>query len=157
MTRTNESQKKQPRSLTAPELGRYLKRLATIQRDQQTGNRQLSEALLEVSSFLISSNAKTVSQAVISLQKSEAILPDAPKILDENASLDEISSLLARKEVTRSDLVKLGGKRFGIPESKLKSLSRDAIIKSVRSALEHEQSIEILSDEAKKGGQSRNS
>jgi hypothetical protein len=132
--------------------------MSAIHKDAQTGNRALSEALQELSTFLAASNAKTVELALTGIQQqTEMDLPLEPRPHDQDISLEEIPKLLERDNTTRAELVLLGGKRFGIPESKLKKLSREAVVKTIRAALEHEQSIEILSDEASKGGRNRTS
>lgn len=144
--------------LTAADVGRYLKRLSTIHKDTQTGNRALSDALQEISAFLISSNAKTVENALIwPKQQVEMGFSAEPKFNVQDISLEEVSRFLDREAVTRADLANLGVKRFGIPESKINKMSKESAIKTIRAALEHEKSIEILSDEARKGGQARTS
>jgi TPP-dependent 2-oxoacid decarboxylase len=158
MTNKKKPLKTEDRPLTAADVGRYLKRMSTLQKDAHTGNRALSNALHELAMFLTASKAKTVDQALQGTEKQvELDLPVELETLDQDSTLAEISMFLERKEITMAQLVKLGKLRFGIPESKLKKLSREAVVKTIRSALEHEQSIEILSDEASKGGRNRTS
>ncbi len=158
MTNKGNSFQDGNRPLTAAELGRYLKRLSSIQKDAQTGNRALSESLQELGAFLIASKAETVKQALTTTErKSDLELPVDPQQLDQDITISEIISLLERDNATKVDLVRLGENRFGIPESKLKKLSRESLIKTIRAALDHERSIKILSDEASKDGQKRTS
>lgn len=158
MINKKKSLRNDHRPLTAAELGRYLKRMSSIQKDAQTGNLALSEALQELGAFLTASKAKTVEEALtVAERQAHLELPVEPQPLYQDIALTEITSLLEREFITRDELIILGAKRFGIPESKLKQLSRETILKTIRSALEHEESIEILSDEASKGGQKRTS
>lgn len=159
MSNKKKATQQDKRPLTAVEVGRYLKRLSALQKDSLTGNRALSEALQEISDFLTPLGNKTIEQALTG-SKPETEKPDEValnKPLSYDISLKEISGLLENKDITRAELVQLGAKRFGIAESKLNKLSRESAVKTIRAALEHEQSIEILSNEASKGGQSRTS
>jgi hypothetical protein len=144
--------------LTAGDVGRYLKRLSTLNKDPQLGNPALSVALRDLATLLIASKEQSVREAFISIDSQAELDPEQLLKRDVSAlSLSEISELLRASETTRTELIKLGSDRFGIPESKMTKLAREAVLNTIRSALEHEQSIEILSDEASRGGKNRTS
>jgi len=144
--------------LTTLEVGRYLKRLSAMNKDPQTGNLALSAALQELAMFLIDSKEHSVRKIFAPLSKQTALDVDQRPVKSYVAlSLLEVSELLSSTKITRTELVRLGFDRFGISGSKTIKLSKEAILSTIRSAMEHEQSIEILSDEAKRGGRSRRS
>lgn len=68
----------------------------------------------------------------------------------ESLSVDEMEGFLSSDEKhTKGMLVELGFRRFGISRSKLERLPKAEALESVRSALEHEKSLEAISREAR--------
>ena len=147
----------QPTDLSASDVGRYLSRLASLNRDPKTGNPALGVALKELSDYLLASNASTVLNALPKADHGKE--PEPEEFFDEASTLskEEIISRLENDTTDRKQLVIIGAVRFGIPNSRLQKLSREDLTRALLSAIEHEQSIEILSDEAKIGGQKRES
>jgi hypothetical protein len=143
------SKKSRRRRITAADVGRYLKHLATLNRDPLTGNPELSEALLEISAVLSAGKA----------------LP-APKVLEDHASqtrfeferefdfhslsLEDVRKLLQREDLTKADLTMIGMERFGIAKSRMDRITRDEIVQAISSAMQHEESLAIISEEAQR-------
>lgn len=145
-------------SISAVEVGRYIKRLSSLNKDRYTGNPALSVALEELASFLMNTKEQTVREAISHHQKEIELSPDENPTRDNAIlTLSEVAEILGAPEVTRVTLIAVGSERFGIPTSKMTKLSKEDIVKAIRLALEHEQSIEILADEASRGGKSRTS
>lgn len=144
--------------LTAIAVGRYLKKLSLLNSDVQTGNPALGEALQQIANILVNSNERTVLDA-LSSNKKATLESDEFKYSTEirDFSFEKINSIIEKETVTKKELTVLGSERFGISESRLNKLPRDGVIKAIKAALEHERSIKILSDEAKREGQSRTS
>ncbi len=74
----------------------------------------------------------------------------------ENLEIDDIESIINNPKLSsRSSLISLGTKRFGISKSKLSRLSKREIIESIKAAVNHELSLSIISEQAKQAGKNR--
>jgi hypothetical protein len=82
-----------------------------------------------------------------------------PSELDELRRLtdSEIRRFIEDESKTKNDLLLLAAERFSIPVSQFRRLKSSEIRQSILSALLHESSIEILSEEAKREGNARSS
>ncbi len=165
--RSNDQRKPDVREdpLLIKDLSQYLSRLATLVRDPRTGNMDLSDGLRalaralrrhskrpihELSDIMKDVGPKTRKQ---SARQPKAVLPSELTTL----SIEEVDDILSNPEYTKSQLIELGTKRFGISKSKLSGLNKDDVRESVRSALNHEKSLDAISREAQRGGQKRSS
>lgn len=83
----------------------------------------------------------------------------ASEKIQELRSLDgaAIKAYLADENRTKADLLALASARFSMPTSQLQRQRTDDVRAAIMSALLHESSIEILSDEAGKDGANRTS
>ncbi len=81
---------------------------------------------------------------------------DLPEDL-ESLKLDDMESIINDPNLTKSQLVALGTSRLGIAKSKLDRLSRREIIESINAAINHERSLNIISDQARRTGENRSS
>ncbi len=101
--------------------------------------------------------AKSLSQALPNISSSAATEPELSS--DEAALLtkEEILNRIGSEITSRKQLALIGSVRFGIHDSRLQKLNREDLIRALLSAIEHERSIEILSDQARIGGERRKS
>lgn len=152
------SKKNESKPISATELGQYLRRLANLYSSNRTGKPELSKALSYLADFLIASKAPSIEQAIreksSSFEKSEINITQS---YVDNLTLKHVAKLLENPNCTKSDLIELGLSRFGIPKSRLSRISREKAVEILWSAYRHEQSIDIISDEAKYGGTNRTS
>ena len=111
----------------------------------------------ELSDFLLASKTNTILEALPRVTHGDK--PEPEKLPDEALMLskEEIISRIDKEMIDRKQLILIGTGRFGIPNSRLQKLSREDLTRVLLSAIEHEQSIEILSDQARIGGEKRES
>lgn len=153
------------RPLLIEDLVRYLSRLAALNREPRTGNVDLSDGLRELANALrphsyrsIRELSDVVAESVLKTRKpsprdAKATLPSDLRTLSEQG-VDEI---LEGRSYTKLQLVELGVQRFGISRSRLVRLTKDEVCESVRAALNHERSLGVISQEARRGGDQRSS
>ena len=144
------STSKPPRKhITSADVGRYLKNLAVIHRDPLTGNVAMSDALQEIAAILIAAKA---APAVKTLDEFTAQRNfNFEEELDlQSLPLEKVREILSRPELTQSNLVDVGTERFGIAKSRMVRVPRDEIIKMISSAIQHEESLAIISEEAQR-------
>ena len=146
--------KAQKRHITAADVGRYVKHLAALHRDPLTGNAAMSSALNEIAAVLISARAAPATKA-LEKYTSQNEFNFEDEIDFETISLDKVREMLNRPELTKADLAIIGGERFGIARSRMERSNRDEIVQMINSALQHEESLNIISEEAQR--QSRTS
>ena len=73
----------------------------------------------------------------------------------ESMGQDAIERILDDEGYTKLQIVELGVQRFGISRSKLDRLNKKDALESVRAALGHEKSLDVISIEARKGANAR--
>ncbi len=143
---------------------RYLSGLARLHSEEKTGNSELSRGLrclvralrpysdspISELSFALSQEIQP-SNAKGSHRKPRATLP--PDL--ESLGQSEINRILEDDRYTKQQVAELGSRRFGISRSKLERLRKEDALQSVRAALEHELSLDVISEEARKGGMAR--
>jgi hypothetical protein len=141
------------------ELARFLKRgVATLYRHPRTGNPALSRSLEKLASALASQGNLTVHDtgtAFHSPLRQGDLLGRAGRL--ENLSHEEIRRTLGDERATKADLIRLGAERFAISRSRLERLGKEEIVHTIWSALRNEESLEIISQEAQRGGTKRSS
>ncbi|MFE3837559.1 hypothetical protein [Pseudogemmobacter sonorensis] len=143
---TSKSRRKQ---ITSADVGRYLKHLAALHRDPLTGNVAMSDALQEIASILIAAKAVPAAKAINEFMEQNKF--DFEEELDfQSLSLEKVREILARTDLTKSDLISVGTERFGIAKSRMDRVSRDEIVKMISSAVQHEESLAIISEEAQR-------
>ena len=156
----------QETTLLIEDIVRYLSRLSNVHKDPRIGNIELSKGLQQLANALkphsqmpILQIGDAVSKAFSSnrrkgaTQKPKATLPSDLKSLPDN----KIDEILKDSNFTKKQLIELGNQRFGITQSKLMRLSKERVIESIRAALNHERSIGVISQEARRGGEKRSS
>ena len=144
--------------LTSGDVGRYLKKLASMQRDRKTGNPALASALSEISDFLIEAKAVSVMEAITGCTPSEQMQLELEVATDPSAwDHDKILQQLSDTETPKKVLLSIGKDRLGMPTARLQKMGREELVKTLIAAVEHEESIEIISKEAMAGGAKRTS
>lgn len=156
MTKTHQSPESKQAQLTAAEVGRYLKQLAALHRNARTGNLALSDALMKLSQDLMAAKSTPLSKVNIEYAHHQSAFNFSYAEVD-NFTRERVRELLRNEKLSKSDLTKIGVVRFGMPKSRLVKLSRDEIVETITAAVDHEESLAIISDEAKRGGQLRSS
>ena len=143
---------------------RYLSGLARLHSEEKTGNSQLSRGLRHLVRALRPYSDSPVSELSVALarkvdptnvkatpRRRHATLPAELESLGQS----EIERILEDESFTKQQVAELGSRRFGISRSKLERLRKVDALKSVRAALEHELSLDVISEEARKGGMAR--
>ena len=157
-----EESTKPEQNLLIGDLARYLARLATIQRDERTGNSSVGEGLKLLAAGLRRYKSRPVEDlATLSLerntpreresQKPPIDLPDKLESLD----WDGVRAILEDDQYRKWQIVKLGAGRFGIPRGSLSRLKRADAIESIRAALDHERSLDAIGRLARRAGERR--
>jgi len=117
-----------------------------LQSDPRTGNPALARALQDLASTLKPQRNATAPGPL------EATLPDI-----QNLTADQITSRLERFETSKSELIRIARERFSIASSRLNKMPRKLVIETILDALKHEQSLEIIENEAERDARLRSS
>lgn len=148
------SMRKKDRPVTAVDVGRYLRSLGAINKDPHVGNPNLSEALFRLADVLIEAKALPADVAVSrALNQGDLVFGDDPDF--ENLELDEVKQLLKGEDVSKPLLLILAVERLGMARSRLERMPREDIIRALEAAIQHEESLSIISEEARRGGEKR--
>lgn len=139
--------------IVAADVGRYLKQLAALNRDSITGNPALSAALLEVSQVLMQGKSVPAGD-VLEKHMTQSNFEFEEDIDFDSLTLEKAREIIARSDLRKSDLVIVGTERFGIAKSRLDRMPREEIIKTILSAIQHEESLMIISKEARRHSRS---
>ena len=143
------------RILLIGDLVRYLSQLANLNRIQRTGNIDLSEGLKQLTRALRPYAKRTVPEFVDLLKnesygsQSSSTKEKVSLPLDlESLSQQAIDEILSNGSYTKSQIIEIGTRRFGIPRSKLLRSNKEDVLKTVHAALDHERSLDVISKEA---------
>lgn len=138
------------------ELAAFLKKLAAIYRSPKTGNLPLSNALNELASWI---RRRAPLGKIPSKLRGPKALTKPPLNLSQLKELDArgIEKFLADESKTKLELVDLAFARFSIPRSQLMRKRTSEVRQTIKAALLHEGSIEIISQEARRDGSKRSS
>lgn len=141
--------KGRPKRITSADVGRYLKHLSALNRDPLTGNAAMSAALLEIATLLIAGKAAPAPKVLN--QKLEQGGFNFEENYDLHAlSLEKVREIIARPDLTKSELSAIGMERFGIAKSRMDRIPREEIVKAISAAMQHEESLAIISEEAQR-------
>lgn len=139
------------------ELARFLRGLANFYRDPQWGNAPLAKALHEVARNLTSQRESAKRPARPQTRRKIAPLLSMDKWRFDGFDASEVTRFLNDLNNSKLDLIELAAIRFGIPRSKLMKLRTEEVRDRIRAALLHEDSLHIISEEARRGGAKRSS
>lgn len=151
--------------LLVSDIVRFLSGMANLQEEDKTGNPRLGEGLRQVAKALRPYANLPVSGLTDAIEKKQpgraepkvAVTRFTLELPDELESIDqeEIIRIVDNINYTKQQIAELGYRRFGISRSKLERLSKKDALDSVRAALEHEKSLDVISQEAVKSGRLR--
>jgi len=137
------------RALSDAEVARYLRHLVTMHKDKRTGNPLLATALSRLADRLEQGNIP-----VPSAREEQSPLPLGDL---EKFDSDAITQFLDDDSKPKAALVELAASRFGIPRSKLYRMKISEVRDTINSALQHENSLKIIGQEAERQGTYRKS
>ena len=128
-------------------------------RDPKTGNPRLSVALFELAEQL--GQPKRASKQFTKRFSNPQRDPQDDKQIDfqwlRALDAEAVTRFILDEAKTKSELLELASERFSIPRAKLMRLSTPDVRSEIQSALLHEESIRIISEEAERGGANRRS
>ncbi len=146
------------------DLQRYLAGLADLQRDSRTGNAALAAAIRS----LVDALKPYRSRPALELPELLAglVAPRQPKptqrkppveLPSDLTTLTEaaVERMLADNRYLKSQLADLGFQRFGISRSRLCRLPKAEAVEAIRAALEHQRSLDAISQQAQAAGRRR--
>lgn len=144
------------RKLSRPELARFLSRLAGLYSSDEYGNLALAEALRVLAEEVRESGRGERKEAKANVKTRE---PLTAARLNEFRSLssESVAQFISDEQRTKDELLALASSRFSMPVSQLRRMKLSEVRNAVKSALLHEHSIEILSEEAGRDGSNRKS
>ena len=152
------------REIVVGDLLRYLTGLADLQRDSRTGNVALADAIrslvgalrpyrsnsvLDLSKLLADPDTRKMARRAP--RKPAVELPPGLATLAKSV----VEGVLADDRYSKGQLADMGFQRFGISRSKLCRLPKADAVEAIRSALEHERSLEAISRQAEVAGRRR--
>lgn len=146
------------RPLVIDDLIQYLSQLASLNGDYRTGNQELSKSLRQLAKALLPYSDRTISEFVDHIkgmpgrrQASSRLDKTAlPRSL-ESVSQQEIEEILGNDNYTKSQIIEVGIRRFGIPRSRLERSNKQDVLNLIYAALNHEKSLDVISKEASRG------
>lgn len=136
------------------QLARFLGQLAELYGSPQYGNPAVAASLRRLSSEIRSRVPKTEDRYDPSPLRD---LPFPHRSELRNLSLKGVELFLADRGKNKNELLELAALRFSMPTSQLKRMNIGVVREAIRSALLHESSIRILSEEASREGGKRQS
>lgn len=142
------SRRSSERPITSADVARYLKGLATLHQNPRLGSPAMAAALIEISEVLAKERFKKADD-VLETHLQQEHFEFETEVDFSVLSLDQVTDILARKDMSKSELVIIGTDRFGIPKSRLERSTRDDVIDVISAAVAHEKSLSILSQEAR--------
>lgn len=149
--------KKPSDELPPKDLARFLKRLSSLYHDPKSGNIALSAALAKLSTALLEGSHLTLAE----LFGENELRSKSGKTFDsdelKSLNIETIMQKLTNRSLSKTELIEIGAERFNIPRSGLKRMNVVEISDRILSAARHEESLNIISKEAQRGGKERSS
>ena len=142
--------------ISTSELVKFLRQLAAIYKSPLTGNIPLSNALGDLAIW-VSARPSSLKTSKSSTKKKAQEKTKLERSQLEQLDPDGINEFLKDANKSKEDLLDLASARFSIPTSQLKRQNINRVRDTIKSALLHEASIGIISQEAKRDGQNRSS
>ena len=153
-------------NLPVSDLIGYLSRAARLHNDISTGNLKLSNGLRLLAKALRPHTNRSIRELAELLAERQALDREETSSKKITATLpanisssshNEIQNILDDENYTKNQLVELAVARFSIPPSQLSRLNRSGVLESIRTAVDHEKSLDVISQQARRGGASRSS
>lgn len=139
-----------PRDVTAKELGILLAQVARLMSARPTSNPRLGRALEAAADILASFGDRGFRAAFRESEQSERLATHSPEF--SNVGLEDIALIVGDERVSRRTLIDIASSRFGMSRPSLNRMSIDAVREELATAIQHESSIAIISDVARRGG-----
>ena len=147
------------------DISKYLLGLAKLHEGSKIGNTELSNGLRCLARALrpyrncsmieladaINEKKRNVNEATTLPTRPDLVLPDELGSIGHQ----ELERILSDDGYTKQQIAEVGARRFGISRSKLQRLRKSEARDSVRAALDHEKSLDVISHEAICGGKAR--
>lgn len=158
--------KNRDNQLLVSDIVQYVANLAKLNKDKRIGNPHLAEALRCVANALRPFRdhpARELANVIREGQQSprgtkrrlfakpKSTLPDKLELV----TLGDVEKMLKGESYTKQQLIELGSRRFGVSPSRLGRLKKSDALDAIRAALAHEKSLDVISNEASKGGKIR--
>lgn len=144
--------------LLIDDLVRYLSQLASLNGAYRTGNQDLSKSLRQLTKALRPYADQTISEFVdhikeMSVRRQATSKPEKATLPPnlESVSQQEIEKILGNENYTKSQIIEVGIRRFGIPRSRLERSNKQDVLNSIYAALNHEKSLDVITKEASRG------
>ena len=143
---------------------KHLSGLAKLYSDAKTGNADMGDGVGHVVKALrpyADSPVSELESAIAkrkrsSMPKATPRKPQAELPLElESLERSEVEAILQDDAYTKRQIAELGYRRFGISQPALARSRREDALMSIRAAMEHELSIEVIGAEAERVGKAR--
>ena len=153
----NTEQEKAPPHLGTDDIVRFLKRQAKLYEDRVTGNPAMADALSALARAMETHRKEPFYDIVARLASKELWKPTLT--LPENLPDLPLAAVkeLITQDFTKSHLIEIAHARFGIPKGGLGRKSKKKVIATIQSALDNEESLQIISEQARLSGTKRSS
>ena len=145
------------------DVSQYLAGLAKLHGTEKTGNMALSGALRQLVDTLRPYARVPMSELdeiIKQTKRPSSVRPSNPPKTPlpnnlESIGRDEIQRMLAEGDYSKLQIAQIGARRFGMSRSKLVRLRKQEAEREILAAIEHEKSLEVISQEARHGGLAR--
>jgi hypothetical protein len=155
-----------PRQPSSKDLAAFIKKLASLYKNDKSGNRNWATVLDRLAHAIDASPPSNIDDLLNRLASSQS--PAAETDWDSterressekwlSIELVEVQELLLNKKVKKSELIRMGEARFGISRSVMDKLNIDQLRDEIMNAVQHEESIEVISKSARRSGAQRRS
>ena len=160
------SQQARAEGLTVREVLQYMTALANLHANARTGNSLLKEALRDFTNALgpyAGCRASELAHVLRDMRvrkhmgrATKTAKISLPSELEE-LSHERVEEILCEERYTKLQLIELGAHRFGISRSRLARINRSDVLATIRAAIDHERSLGVISQEARRDGAKRTS
>lgn len=155
---SKQTQLSPEKPLLIDDLVRYLSKLASLNGEYRTGNKELSNGLRQLTKALRPYAGRTILEFVDHIKEmsgrhqasSRTEKVSLPPSL-ESISQQELEEILDNESYTKTQIIEVGIRRFGIPRSRLESSNKQDVLNSIYAAMNHEKSLDVISKEASRG------
>lgn len=142
--------------LSGRELARIVRSCAYVHRDTDFGNPATASYLLALADWLVDQKHLPFKVKTRRVKKSNKMSDVDEEMLREMDS-EAVRRFIHDGKRPKSDRVRLAGLRLSIPHSRLQRLRHEEIRETIEAALRHEESLSLIAEEARRGGEQRSS
>ncbi len=142
-------------------VAQFLDKIADSLKDRRTGNPAMSEALRALAKRLrggaLPLEPQLLGRQTVHSEAEQLSFQDDDDLQFESLTLFQAEEAIRRPEMTKGHLIIIATERFGLARSRLERMPKDELVRAILAALEHERSLNIISEEARRGGADRTS